>query len=73
MGINEPIPTPWEFNLNQWNNLARAEQAMWAGLWRKAMMIPGETEEEMLANAREAIGRSAFTGMGSALPQYGGW
>jgi len=73
MGINKPIPTPWEFNLNQWNNLARAEQAMWAGLWRKAMMIPGETEEEMLANAREAIGRSAFTGMGSALPQYGGW
>lgn len=73
MGINEPIPTPAQFNLLQWNNLARAEQAMWAGLWRKAMMIPGETEEEMLANAREAIGRSAFTGMASALPQYGGW
>ena len=66
------IPPPWQINLQQFSNMTRAEQAMMAGHWRSMGMIPGETEEEMLANAYDAMRRSAFTGMASALPQYAG-
>jgi len=66
------IPPPWQINLQQFSNMSRAEQAMMAGHWRSMGMIPGETEEEMLANAYDAMRRSAFTGMASALPQYAG-
>jgi len=72
-GINTPVPPPWQYNLMQFQNMTRAEQAMLAATWRSLGMIPGETEEEMIANAYDAMRRSAFTGMGSALPQYGGW
>jgi hypothetical protein len=66
------IPPPWQINLQQFSNMTRAEQAMMAGHWRSMGMIPGETEEEMLANAYNAMRRSAFTGMASALPQFAG-
>ena len=66
------IPPPWQMNLMQFQNSTRAEQAMMAAHWRSMLMIPGETEEEMIANAYDAMRRSAFTGMASTLPQYAG-
>ena len=66
------IPPPWQINLQQFSNMTRAEQAMMAGHWRSMGMIPGETEDEMLSAAYDAMRRSAFTGMASALPQYAG-
>jgi hypothetical protein len=66
------IPPPWQMNLMQFQNSTRAEQEMMASHWRSMLMIPGETVEEQLAAAYDAMRRSAFTGMASTLPQYAG-
>ena len=74
IGITTPVPPPWTYNIVQFQNMTRAEQAMLAATWRSMNMIPGETEEEMIANAYNAMGRSAWTGANiPALTQYGGW
>lgn len=73
IGITTPVPPPWNYNIVQFQNMARPEQAMLAATWRSMGMIAGQTEEEMLANAYNAMQRSAWRG--AALPQttYGGW
>lgn len=73
IGITEDVPPPWNYNLTEFINMTRAEQAMLAGAWRSMMMIPGETEDEMIANAMNAMSRSAWRGMALPMTTYGGW
>jgi len=72
IGITTPVPPPWQYNLVEFQNMARPEQAMLAATWRGFNMIAGETEEEMIANAYEAMRRSAWTGAALPFVTYGG-
>jgi len=73
-GITTDVPPPWQYNIVQYQNMSRPEQAMLAATWRGLGMIAGATEEEMIANAYEAMSRSAWTGAQiPAVTQYGSW
>jgi hypothetical protein len=73
-GITTRVPPPWNYNLMQFQNMSRVEQTMLAATWRGLGMIAGDTEDEMLANAYEAMRRSAWTGAAiPAVTQYGSW
>jgi len=48
------------------------EQAALAATWRALNMIAGETEQEQVANAYEAMRRSAWTGGSLPWVTYGG-
>jgi len=71
-GITKPVPPPWQYNLQQFQNMQYPEQAALAATWRALNMIAGETEQEQVANAYEAMRRSAWTGGSLPWVTYGG-
>ena len=73
VGLNTNVRPPWQYNLNEWNNLSYNDKALLAGTWRMLNMIQGESEAEVLALAEEAMRRSAWTGGGQPQVAYGAW
>lgn len=72
-GTNQDIRPPAEWNLEEFVAMPLAVQEFIAGAWRSLHMIAGENPAEIMAQAYDAIRRSAWMGMTGPLVAYGGW